>query len=152
MILSLAASARRRAGGYSKSIIVPDTRLDALSTAGLTDAGGLLVSGVSATSYLVINKVLGLTYPAWSRFPNDTYTGSGGLTWENRFDVSLGGHGGPSSEYWTSRYATSADAESAAIAYPEVVFTGYTSYVIWLNDNYVTDNRGGLSLQISVRS
>lgn len=148
MLLACASTRRRPVGAME--LIIADTALLGIQAAE-DDSTGILINGLATNDILIIEKSLGLTYPAWSAWPsdNDPSPGAGGKTWLNRFMLSLGGHGGTPVSVWdTNKYATATESESVAVAQSPQTFSGSTAYVIWLSDNASADNRGGLSVRV----
>lgn len=114
---------------------------------------GIVISGVSPSDMIVIDKPPGLTYQAYSFWDSDDNPYADGLSWVNAFWVT---DDTGTRSYWSGvvtdlipaeRYASAAAAE-AAVAGRYVILTGSTSYTIWIRDTPVYDNRGGLSLRV----
>jgi hypothetical protein len=116
-------------------------------------AGITINSGFTATDVLIVEKPAGLTYEAWSRWVSDSDPAAEGAPWSNDFWVTNAED--VTTHYWrssdhpsaTDDFATAAEAD-AAVRDRFVYLTGSTSYTFWLNDEPVTDNRGGLSLRV----
>lgn len=133
---------------FTADLAFPATSAGAGSYAGVT-----LNSGFTASDVLVVEKVLGMTYSAWSPWSTDGDPLALGKPWTNAFNVT-NNTTGVTTQYWGSgtpggegMYATIGEAETAAIG-KYVLLTGGTSYTIWLADTPVTDNRGGLSVKV----
>lgn len=114
---------------------------------------GIVISGLSRSDTIVIDKPPGLTYPAYSYWDADDNPYADGLSWTNAFWVT---DDAGTRSYWSGvvtdlipaeRYASAAAAEAAAVG-RYVVLSGSTSYKIWIRDTPVYDNRGGLSLRV----
>lgn len=128
------------------SVVTPELVLDAL------DADE---AGVNGTTYtispfdtLTIEHTAGLTYDAFSYFATDGDPAAGGLPWSCQ--VSVKTEDGTITHYRTARYATAAAANAAALAAGPIVLTGHTAYTVYVWDTYSSNNRGGMSLRISV--
>lgn len=121
---------------------IEDTALPATGNGGVTVAA-------QANDKVIIEKVAGLAYPAWSAYSADGAPGSSpDGTWLNRFAVTTSAG---TSQYWPEWYLTEAAAYAGTLG-RTVELTGHTSYMIWPNDPNPGDNRGGLSLQVSIVS
>lgn len=133
----------------ARIVVAPDTLLSADLAMPGTDAGtspgsGILFAGLSAEDIVIVHKIPGLTYAAWSVWESDSNPLADGLPWSNSFRVT--DDQDQTTSYWPERYATAAEAEAAAIASP-IFLTGSSSYTIWLFDSPVEDNRGGFSVR-----
>lgn len=128
------------------SVVDTELALDAL------DADTVGVNGVTYTlspfDSLIIEHTTGLTYEAVSRWSTDDNPLAGGLPWGCGFNVKT--EDSTITAYKPTMYTTAAAANAAAIAAGPVVLTGHTSYTIFIPDENPPDNRGGLSLRISV--
>ena len=109
-------------------------------------AGVTIDSGFTATDALIVEKLPGMTYRAWSPWKTDDEPEASAPPWCNTFRVT-NNTTGATTEYWPGHFGTIAEAEAAALG-RYVVLTGGTSYTIWLNDTPVDDNRGGLSVKV----
>jgi len=141
-------SAKAEIGGVScaSSVVMPELVLDALEAD---------TAGVNGTTYtlspfdvLTIEYTQGLTYDAFSYFPTDGDPAASGLPWSCQ--VSVKTDGGTITDFRTTRYATAAAANAAALASGPITLTGHTTYTVFIWDNVAANNRGGLSLKISV--
>lgn len=141
-------SAKAEIGGVSctSSVVMPELVLDALEAD---------TAGVNGTTYtlspfdvLTIEYTQGLTYDAFSYFPTDGDPDASGLPWSCQ--VSVKTDGGTITDFRTTRYATAAAANAAALASGPITLTGHTTYTVFIWDNVAANNRGGLSLKISV--
>jgi hypothetical protein len=118
-----------------------DVDLHSEDNAGGSSAVGIAVSGLDpAKSWRV--QPMSRLYTAWSRWSSDDNPTAAGLPWECSYRVTT--TGGESS-YLTTAYPTAAQALAAATP---ATLTGYASYTFWLFDNFLGDNRGGLSLRM----
>lgn len=128
------------------SVVDTELALDAL------DADTVGVNGVTYTlspfDSLIIEHTTGMTYEAVSRWATDDNPLAGGLPWGCGFNVKT--EDSTITAYKPTMYTTAAAANAAAIAAGPVVLTGHTSYTIFIPDDNPPDNRGGLSLRISV--
>ena len=129
-------------------VIEPELVLDALD-ADTTGANGTTYT-IAANQSLVIEQTTGLTYEALSRWATDGDALANGLPWGCGFKVKF--DNGTYQEFKATMYTTAAIANAAAIAAGPVVLTGHTSYTIFIPDPAPSDNRGGLSLRISITS
>lgn len=128
-----------------------DFDLSAETNAATTSAGagavGYLISGVSALDTVTVSLRAGGTYQAWSPWGHPAIAGpsTGSVT---RFNVIKNGDAGTDATYSTGGpydgYAAAFDA------FENVVLTGGTSYLFYINDNPFSDNSGGLSIRASV--
>lgn len=130
--------------------------LQATAFAGVS--GAVVISGLSPSDTVTITKPAGLTYESWSAWSSDgsvspTPPPEVGKTWGWGFAVSDADDATVHSSLGEPYYATSADAFAAAQAsgiFP-LVLTGSTAYKFWVYDPNPGDNRGGLSLHVSVQ-
>lgn len=114
------------------------------------------LSGLTATSTVVITKPVGLTYQAWSAWPTDDSMAGGGppvpgQTWANHFNVSAGGN--DSFFFFADNpnlYPTAQAAEAGVQSFLPVSFTGFDSYTFFIWDPAPADDRGGLSIVATV--
>ncbi len=112
-------------------------------------ATGYQLSGFNPGDILLMDWPAGLTYSAWSSWPNDT--DNGGMTWRTRFLVKKADNSweyhfnlGDAQQY----FSTQAAAAAAAQANPAESISGSTSYRFSMIDVDPASNRGGLSLRI----
>lgn len=119
-------------------------------------AGITINSGFTANDVIVVSKVPGLTYKAWSYWQNDDDPRAQGKPWTNAFWVTddkdnttlyWGGELDEDAGAVTERYATQLEADSAH-SNDYVFLSGSTSYTFWINDAPAYDNRGGLSIRV----
>ena len=126
--------------------LIADTSIPG-TAARTSSTGGLTVGGLDPSDILILRRIpTGATYGSFSEFDADGL-GPGGLAWTNLFYVTKAD--GTTVTSPGTRYATEAAAVAAGAGYKMVV-TGSTSYTIWLGDPNPADNRGGLSLSVSV--
>lgn len=128
------------------AVLSMDTALDALF-ADTVGANGVNFT-TSAASTLVIEQTSGMTYEAVSRWATDDDELAGGLPWGCGFSVKT--EDSVITTYKSTMYTTAQEANAAAIASGPVLLTGHTSYTIFIPDPNPPDNRGGLSLRVSV--
>lgn len=135
-------------GGYLAApvVVTPDTALDALD-ADTVGANGITYA-LSPFDILIIEQTTGLTYEAVSRWSTDGNPLAGGLPWGCGFDVKT--EDSVITSYLATMYPTAAAANAAALAAGPVSISGHSSYTVFIPDPNPSDNRGGLSLQISV--
>lgn len=107
-------------------------------------AGIVLTGGFDSNDTLVIDKVPGMRYRAWSPWNSDSDGNAAGKPWTNTFSVTAGG---ATAQYWPEFFSTPETAESAA-ARQRIQISGHSVYTIWMYDIPVNDNRGGLSLRV----
>lgn len=132
----------------SASVVAPELALNALD-ADMVGVNGTTFN-IAANQSLVIEHTTGLTYEAVSRWSTDGNPLAGGLPWTCGFKVKT--EDNTITGYKATMYTTAALANAAAIAAGPVVLTGHTAYTIFIPDDNPPDNRGGLSLRISVIS
>lgn len=121
-----------------------------------TDPGnGVVLSGFQTTDVLdvmaVDNSSGGGGFVAWSAWnsTNCTIAGTGCRGWLNNFWVWFDDVSGNQQLFGSAlRFPTAQDALDAAIP---VQLTGYSSYRFLIDDQSFADNRGGISLSVSVR-
>lgn len=130
------------------TLITPELALNALD-ADTVGANGTTYN-IATNQALVIEHTSGMTYEAVSRWSTDGNPLAHGLPWTCGFNVKT--EGGTITAYKATMYTTAAIANAAAIAAGPVILTGHTSYTIFIPDENPPDNRGGLSLRISVIS
>lgn len=134
-------------GAYCGSTVVtPELVLDALD-ADTTGAYGATYS-LSPSDILIIEYTTGLTYEAYSRWSTDDNPLAGGLPWGCGFDIKT--EDSAITSYNTTMYSTAELATAAAVSGGAVSVSGHSSYTIFIPDPNPPDNRGGLSLRISV--
>ncbi len=128
------------------TVVTPELVLDAL------DADTVGAHGVTYTlspfDQLIIEQTTGLTYEAVSRWATDDNVLAAGHPWGCGFSVKT--EDSTITSYKPTMYTTAALANAAAIAAGPVTLSGHTSYTIFIPDPNPPDNRGGLSLKISV--
>lgn len=108
-------------------------------------AGVLLEGDFTAEDTLFVDKIAGMTYVAWSNWDSNGDPAAEGKPWTNTFRVTASG---VTTDYWPEYYETPEEAELNAID-RSIQLTGSSSYLIWLNDEPVNDNRGGLSIRVN---
>jgi hypothetical protein len=146
MLLSATASARRRPVAFTRQVIV---NIIGTASAPSFPGGAPTFSGLNKTDTVRIDKVAGMTYQAFSPFPSDDYPAANGKPWTNSFYVRLDDGSDLLCNTPGQPFATAQQAEAAMIANP-VVLTGSTSYTLWLYDTIPSDDRGGLSVRVTV--
>ena len=127
-------------------VVTQDTALDALD-ADTVGANGITYA-LSPLDILIIEQTTGLTYEAVSRWSTDGNPLAGGLPWGCGFDVKT--EDSVITSYRATMYTTAAAANAAAVAAGPVSISGHSSYTIFIPDVNPPDNRGGLSLKVSV--
>jgi Concanavalin A-like lectin/glucanases superfamily/Putative phage tail protein len=145
-------------------LMIADTKIPG-NQARTTHTGGFTIAGFSPNDVVILRKLGGSfgspsgVFQAWSAYASDAgpnpSTPAPNMTWLNEFRVTnaagvmttylpiLPGGGG-----W---YATKEQAAAASAGF-QTTLTGSTSYTIWLYDPNPSDDRGGLSLSVSVAS
>ena len=127
--------------------------LDAVDNGAETDSGGLTkgvtLSGFNPGDTLSFSLPSGQTYTAWSGW-------SDLRAWINRVQVIRDGTAGNSELFkvqegaeYQNWYATAEEARAAFNTVSHTI-TGASSYTFYLPDSPVSDNSGGLSVQVDV--
>lgn len=138
------------AGGFCdlSTTIIPEIALDAKNADGVGAYG--ITYATSPDDVLTIEYTNGLTYDAYSWFSTDDDPWcTDGLPWGCQVSVKADGI---TTDYRTTHYLTAAEANAAALASGPIILTGHSSYTIFIWDTFSTNNRGGLSLRISISS
>jgi hypothetical protein len=135
------------------TVFIDDLAFPATSAAVGSYAGVTIDSGFTAADILIVEKLPGMTYRAWSPWPSDDNPLALGKPWFNEFNVT-NNTTGTITKYWPGVvrggegfYATIDEAEAAVLG-KYILLSGGTSYTFWLEDTPVTDNRGGLSVKV----
>ncbi|WP_182212438.1 hypothetical protein [Stenotrophomonas acidaminiphila] len=115
---------------------------------------GYVVSGLGQYDFVVFTKPEGdpgLTWPAWSAWPDDDATipppPTPGHTWLNRFRVDTDNG---TQEFLPYYYRREMDAYRGTQAILPVHVSGTSTVRVWIYDPAPEDNRGGLSLRADV--
>lgn len=138
------------AGGFCdpRTTVIPEIALDALNADPVGAYG--ITYATSPADVLTIEYTNGRTHDAYSWFStDDDPLCLDGLPWGCQVSVKADGI---TTDYRTTRYPTAAAANAAALAGGPIVLTGHSSYTIFIYDTYSINNRGGLSLRISISS
>lgn len=131
----------------------PDFAVDALDGTTLPAVGpSTLTFSTTADSQIILQVVRGMTYGGWSLFPaDDNPLVPPGGAWFCR--VSLRNNDtGTIYRVFDNYKMTQAEALTDAVLQGPKSFTGATSWSVWCEDADATNNRGGMSVRISIVS
>lgn len=141
--------------GISGTVLVTDSQIDSIHVGSdsATDPNLPHITGLETTDTLIVT-LLGEDgiYPAGSAFPSDS--DNGGLTWGASFSINENDSGDPGTTIGTFinvggvLYPTEA-AAAAALKGQTFIFTGYTSYTMWIPGS-PPHPRGGVSASIGI--
>lgn len=112
-----------------------------------TAPGAITVSGIPVQNFLIIRMLEDTPYKAFSFFSSDAESYAAGLKpWASALTIKANG---VEKTYNETRYDTPDESFSYARKNP-IVETGASEYKIYINDDYASNNRGGIGVHIYV--